>query len=148
MAKRILVPLDGSVTAEALLDVVADTARGGGATVRLLRVAPLPDTCVGSDGRVVAYADQEMERVEAEALDYLRSVESRLAGVDVDCTVRFGQPLEEILREADAFDADLIAMGTAGRSGLSRAILGSVAEQVVRRAAAPVLLYRPGRSTR
>ncbi len=146
MAKRILVPLDGSVTAEALLDVVADTARGGGAAVRLLRVAPLLNSLVGADGRVVAYADQEMEREEAEALDYLRSVEGRLAGIDVDYIVRFGQPLDEILREADAFNADLIAVGTAGRSGLSRAILGSVAEQVVRKAAVPVLLFRAGRS--
>lgn len=147
MAKRILVPLDGSLTAEALLEVVADTARGSGARVRLLRVAPLPDTLVASDGRVVAYEDQEMERLEAEALDYLRSVERRLTGVDVDSTVRFGQPLEQILQEADAFDADLIVAGTRGRSGLTRAILGSVAEQLVHKAAVPVLLFRPGRPT-
>ena len=148
MAKRILVPLDGSVTAEALLDVVADTARGAGAAVRLLRIEPPPDTLVDADGRVVAYADQETERVEAEALDYLRSVQSRLVGVDVDCVVRFGLPLEQILQEVDAFDADLIAVGTAGRSGLKLALLGSVAEQVLRKAPVPVLLFRPSRSTR
>lgn len=146
MAKRILVPLDGSAAAESCLDVVADTARGGGASVQLLRVEPVPDNLVDSAGRVIAYADQEMERVEGEGLDYLRSVEPKLAGVDVGCRVRFGDPLDEILREADAFDADLIAMGTAGRGGLSRAVLGSVANQVVRRASAPVLLFRPGRS--
>jgi len=59
--------------------------------------------------------------------------------------VRFGEPLDEILREAEAFDADLIAVSTVGRSGLGRTILGSVAEQVVRKAAAPVLLFRPSR---
>ena len=145
MAKRILVPLDGSPAAESFLDVVADTARGGGASVRLLRVAPIPDSLVGTDGRVVAYADQETERLEAEALDYLHAVEARLAGIDVECVVRFGEPLDEILREAEAFDADLIAVSTVGRSGLGRTILGSVAEQVVRKAAAPVLLFRPSR---
>lgn len=147
MAKRILVPLDGSVTAERLLDVVADTARGAGAAVRLLRVEAPPDTLVASDGRVVAYADQEMERLEGEGLDYLRSVQSRFVGVDADCRVRFGQPLEQILEEADAFDADLIAVGTAGRSGISRALLGSIAEQVLRKAPVPVLLFRLSRPT-
>jgi nucleotide-binding universal stress UspA family protein len=57
--------------------------------------------------------------------------------------VRFGDPLHEILKEADAFGADLIAVTTAGRSGVGRAVLGSVAERVFRKAGTPVLLYRP-----
>ena len=147
MAKRILVPLDGSSTAEAVLEVVADAAQGGGASVCLLSVAPLPNTIVNSDGRVVAYADQEMERLGAEGLDYLRSMESRLGGVPVECIVRFGDTLEEILEEAKNFGADLIAVSTAGKSGVGRVVLGSVAEQVFRKAATPVLLFRPGRDS-
>lgn len=77
MAKRILVPLDETVQAESVLDMVADMARGAGATVRLLHVAPAPDNVV-SDGRVVAYADQEGARLENEGLDYLRPVEVRM----------------------------------------------------------------------
>lgn len=146
MAKKILVPLDQSTLAEAILPLVGDAARGEGATVRLLYVAPVPRTRVSEDGLVVAYADQEMERLDAEGRDYLSKAEVRLGGVPVECVVRFGDPLEEILREATAFDADLIAVTTAGRSGLSRAILGSVAEQVMREAEAPVLLLRPDRS--
>jgi nucleotide-binding universal stress UspA family protein len=56
--------------------------------------------------------------------------------------VRFGDETAEILVEAEAFGADLIAVSTAGRSGVGRALLGSVAEQVFRKAAVPVILYR------
>jgi nucleotide-binding universal stress UspA family protein len=99
---------------------------------------------VSQAGRVIAFADQEMARVETEALDYLRSVEARLDGVPVECVVRFGAPLPEILGEAAAFGADLIAVTTAGRSGLGR-MLGSVADQVFRKAAVPVVLFHSGR---
>ena len=141
--KRIVVPLDASPVAESVLPVVADLARAGGGSIRLLRVEPLPDSCVDADGRVVAYADQEMARLEAEGLDYLKTVAARLGGIPIESCVRFGDPLTEILKEADAFDADLIAVTTAGRSGLGRTVLGSVAERVFRKAETPVLLYRP-----
>jgi len=144
--KRIVVPLDASPVAESVLPVVADLARAGGGSIRLLRVEPLPDNCVDADGRVVAYVDQEMARLEAEGLDYLRSVATRLGGISIESCVRFGDPLDEILKEADAFHADLIAVTTAGRSGLGRAVLGSVAERVFRKAETPVLLYRPSRA--
>jgi nucleotide-binding universal stress UspA family protein len=57
--------------------------------------------------------------------------------------VRFGDPVAEILAEADACGADLIVVGTAGRSGIGRVLLGSVAERVFGKAAAPVMLVRP-----
>jgi nucleotide-binding universal stress UspA family protein len=144
--KRIVVPLDTSPVAESVLPVVADLARAGGASIRLLCVEPLPGNCVDTDGRVVAYADQEMARLEAEGLDYLKTVATRLGGLHIESCVRFGDPLTEILEEAEAFDADLIAVTTAGRSGLGRAVLGSVAERVFRKAEVPVLLYRPSRA--
>jgi nucleotide-binding universal stress UspA family protein len=146
MAKRILVPLDQSRVAEIVVPLVSAIARGGGATVRLLLVAPVPGNRVSEEGRVVAYADQEMARLEAEGLDYLRTVEMQFGGAgDVECMVRFGDPVAEILREAEEFGADLIAVTTEGRSALGRTVLGSVAEQVVRKADAPVMLMRPGR---
>jgi nucleotide-binding universal stress UspA family protein len=144
MAKRILVPLDASPLAELIVPVVADAARGAGATVRLLHVAPLPQALVSETGRVVAYLDQEMERLEAEGMDYLRAAEVQFEGVPVECGVRFGDPVQEILLEAEAFGADLIAVATAGRSGLGRTVLGSVAEQVFRKARLSVVLYHPG----
>jgi nucleotide-binding universal stress UspA family protein len=146
MPKRILVPMDQSPVAEAVLPVVEDLARGG-AVVRLLHVAPEPGNRLGPDGRVVAYTDQEMERLEAEGLDYLGTVEARLPGVHVERVVRFGDPLAEILREVEAFGADLIVVTTSSRSGLGRALLGSVAERVMRRAEPSVLLLRPALSS-
>lgn len=142
MAKRILVPLDTSQLAESVLPFVADAARGSGATVRLLHVAPTPEARVGKDGRVIAYADQELERLQAEGMDYLQTAELHLEGVPVECVVRFGEPVGEILREAEAFGADLIVVTTAGRGAVSRAMLGSVAEQVFRRTDVPVALFR------
>lgn len=145
MAKKILVPLDQSIEAEAVVPLVAAAARGGGGCVRLLSVRPVPQNRVNEEGRVVAYADQEMARLEAEGLDYLATVRTQLGMIDVECVVRFGDPIEEILREAEAFGADLIAVTTKGRSALGRAMLGSVAEQVVRKAEPAVMLMRPGR---
>ena len=146
MAKRILLPLDQSEEAECVVPFVADAARGGQAAVRLLHVAPVPTGWGDEAGRIVVYADQEMQRLEAEGLDYLRVIETQFGDAPVACVVRFGDPVTEILAEAEAFDADLIAVSTTGRSGVGRVILGSVAEQVFRKSKAPVMLMRPGRT--
>jgi nucleotide-binding universal stress UspA family protein len=143
MAKRILVPLDRSDLAESIMPLVADLARGADATVRLLHVAPVPENVVSTEGRLVAYSDQEMARLETESLNHLKGVAARL-GVPAECVVRFGDDADEILREVEAYGADLVAVTTAGKSGLKRTVLGSVAEQVFRRAQVPVLLYHPG----
>ncbi len=143
MAKRVLVPLDGSLEAEQVIGLVADLARGG-SSVRLLHVAPLPDNVV-SDGRIVAYADQEGARIERQVVDYLRVIEAQLV-VAAECVVRFGDPVREILEEADAFDADLIVVSTKTANGIRRLVRGSIADRVLRKARAAVMLYRPGRA--
>jgi nucleotide-binding universal stress UspA family protein len=145
MAKRILVPLDGSLAGEWVLTLVGEAARGGGATVRLLRVAPTSDNIVTRQGHVIAYSSQELARQEAEAMDYLRMIEARLDGIPVESVVRFGDPVGEILQEADAFGADVIAVTTEGRSGVGRSVLGSVADRVFRKAGTAVLMFRPPR---
>jgi nucleotide-binding universal stress UspA family protein len=142
MAKRILVPLHEAVDADNMVKTIGTLARDAGATVRLLHVAPLPDTIVDDDGRVLAYADQEGERLEAEALDFLHAASIGLEGLAVECGVRFGDPVEQILKEAEAWGADLIAMTTRGRGCIERALMGSVAEQVFRKAPTAVTLYR------
>jgi len=143
MVKRILVPLDETTDHESILPLVADVARGAGATVRLLHVAPVPDNVVDVEGRIVAYSDQEMSRLQSEWLDYLDSVRFLLGGVPAEPALRFGDPVEQILAEAADTDADLIAVTTVCRSGVKRALLGSVAEQIVKRARTSVLLLRP-----
>ena len=72
-------------------------------------------------------------------------MEVRLANIPVEPAVRFGDPVHEILQEAEQWGADLIAVTTAGRSGLGRVVLGSVAEQVFRKSVVPVVLYHAGR---
>lgn len=141
--KKILLAVDRSSRAPAMADLVADTARGAHAAVRLLHVASEPSAIEDAHGRVVVYADQESASQMSESLDYLRALETHFAGVPVESAVRFGDPVTQILDEADAFGADLIVVGTAGRSGIGRTLLGSVAERVFARATVPVMLVRP-----
>ena len=140
MAKRILVPLDRGD--RPIVPVVGALARGAGATVRLLRVVPVPEMRIGDYGRVVSYIDQEMESARSRAQDDLRSVAAELDDVPVESVVRFGDPVDEILLEADAFSADVIAMAEPRRGVLSRAVRTTVAGRVAHKAETPVLVLR------
>jgi nucleotide-binding universal stress UspA family protein len=139
MAKRILVPIDVHEGSEAIVPVVAPLARHSGAAIRLVRVSPVPERVVGDYGRTIAYADQEMARLTAEGLDDLHRVESELHGIPVDSVVRFGDPVEEILVEAEAFEADLIALVSSRRGALRNALSPGVAQRLIRKAAVPTL---------
>jgi nucleotide-binding universal stress UspA family protein len=141
--KRILVPLDTKIDPDAIARVVADAARGGGATVRFLHVAPAPECVVDADGRLIAYATQEGARLEAEALDYLRAVEAEMGEIPVESVVRFGDPADEILAGAEEFGADLVAFATPPDASLGRLALCSTVARVWRRARAAVMLLRP-----
>jgi len=140
MAKRILVPLKSIEPPASFVEMLAGLARGSGATIRLLHVGPSHDSVMDSDGRLVAYADQETRRLEAEAHDFLQVVAIALDGVPVELAVRFGDPAEEILHEADDLGADLVMLPVAPR----RRLLGrdGIGQQVLRRATAPVALVR------
>jgi len=142
MAKRILAPVDGSERGEGIAPIVAALARHAGSTVRLLRVFPVPERVVGPHGRTVAYVDQEMARLTAEGVDDLRQVEAELGDVPVEVVVRFGDPAEEIALEAEAFGADLIALGGGRSSRLRSALSPDLAERVERRAEVPTLTLR------
>jgi nucleotide-binding universal stress UspA family protein len=146
MAKRILVPLDLTPEAEAVLPLVVDAARGGGATVRLIHVAPHAENVVDVDGNVLASADQEAARLVAEARDYLNTIEAQFDGVPVESAVRFGEPIPEILLESEAFGADLIAFTTRSPYRLTRLALGATADEVSRRTDAAVVVYRECRT--
>ena len=143
MAKRILVPLDETTEHEAILPIVADLARPARATVRLLHVARPPEAVVTDSGQVVAYIDQEATRLRVQWLDHIRALEPMLDDVEIERDVRFGNPLTEILADADEFGADLIAVTTASKKTLKDRLLGSVAADLVKRAKIPVLLLRP-----
>jgi nucleotide-binding universal stress UspA family protein len=137
MFKRILVPLDGSSLAEAILPQVQDLAKALGAELFLVRAAAA-HVFPGVDP-----TEGEVDVVrKAEA--YVTEVAGRLrdTGIPIHTTVRYGEAAEEILRHIKDNAVDLVAMSTHGRSGLSRLVLGSVAAQVVHRATVPVLLMR------
>jgi len=142
MAKRILLPIGAGDRGDAIAPVISALARGAGSTVRLLRVFPVPEYVVGSHGRTVAYQDQEMERLTGEGMDDLRRIEAQLDGIPVESVVRFGEPDEEIVLEAEAFDADLIALATSGRGRLRSALAPGIAERVAGKAPVPTLTLR------
>ena len=139
MAKRILVPLDRSEHAEAVLPIVADIARSSGGSVRLINVAPVPEQKFGDYGRVVAYESQEVERITYSRLDYLRDAEAQLNGVPVESVVRFGDPAEEIAHEAEAYGADLVAV-TEPRRGWVGRLFGSLVTALRRKTTTPLLV--------
>ena len=139
MVKRILVPLDGSRQAEAVLPEAMELARCCRAELLLLRVA-FAHVFPGMD------AIEEEVQVIRTAEDYLADVAARLtgSGLSVRTSVRYGRPIEQILDHIVSNGVDLVAMSTHGWSGLSHLMMGSVAEAVVRKATVPVLLCRPG----
>ena len=139
----ILVPLDGTSGSEAVLEMIGEIARAEGASVRLLSVhAPVHEVEV--EGRIVSYSDQETERVEAETRTYFQRVAASLGPVTVSFAVRFGEPVAQIVEEAEAVRATLIAMATHRRTGIARIFKGSVAEQVERGTTIPVMLVQYG----
>ena len=139
MAKRILVPLDASERADAVLPLVADLARAAGGTVRLLHVTPYSRTRFSPDDRVIHYAHQQEERDAREAERWLQDLTQRLDGIAVEHGVRTGDPREEILREADAFEADVIVL-RAARWRWWRRTLGRVVTHLRARAEVPLLV--------
>lgn len=143
MAKRILVPLDASERSQSVLPLVADLARGAGGTVRLFHVTPYTRTRFSPDDRVMFYAHQQEERDADAAALWLRDLAPLLEGVALEHRVRIGDPAEEILREADAFGADVLVMSSRRRPWWRRAI-GRVAARVRAKSDVPVLLLSEG----
>jgi nucleotide-binding universal stress UspA family protein len=140
---RILVPVDFSSASTAALATATRLARDLGAGLVLLHVtveAPLYSEPPFSGRRI-----RDVYRGAAEwarrRLDEL-SRRARVAGLDVRTDVRAGVPHREIVARANAVRAGLIVMGTHGRGGVERSLLGSVADRVVRTAPCPVLTVR------
>lgn len=123
---RMMLATDFSACAEEALHAVSRLATLAGAGVLVLHVHSTED---GKPHRM----QQKMDRV-VQAL--------RDRGIVANGACRPGNPVEAILEEASRWEADLVAVGTQGRRGLSRFLLGSVAEGVLRRAGCPVLVVR------
>jgi nucleotide-binding universal stress UspA family protein len=139
MYKRILVPLDGSELAEQALEYAIIQAESFGAEVVLLKVlGPLPEPAMGSRVGVKLAEKQSADL----ARYYLEDLAAGIKEVPVQVVTVEGKPYIQIIRFAEEQEIDLIVMSTRGHSGLSRWLLGSVADRVVRGATVPLLLVQ------
>jgi nucleotide-binding universal stress UspA family protein len=144
MYRRILLVLDGSKMAEQALPHAIAQARQFQAELVLLRVLePLPE--VG--GMSKASIEQAKQQTAVLAREYLEGVAARTEeqGVTIQVAAIEGRPNTAILTYAETHDVDLVVLCSRGRSGLSRWLMGSVADRVVRGATVPVLLVRAGK---
>lgn len=142
MFQTILFPTDGSEETEAALETALDVAGQYGATVHALYVVNTAGIATGD----AESRRQIVETFENRSDDAVEAVAEAAAEASVDCTtaVARGAPADEILDYAEDEGVDLIVMGTHGRTGLGRFLLGSVAERVTRHSTTPVLLVRSG----
>jgi len=144
--KRALIPLDGSLVAEAILPAFLPLAHPLGMEVALVRVVVPTVKAVPVDEVPVesVAAVPSIERMLEDAEAYLRAVAATpvFDGLKVVTTVRSGEAPHEIIAAAREIDADVIAMTTHGRTGLKRLLFGSVAEAVLRMADIPVFMLR------
>lgn len=140
--RRILVPLDGSELAESVLPRVEALAQTAMARLTLLQViGPVMPELKAYE---IAYLPEDDGILADQARAYLARVAAPLRerGLDVETRVAFGKPGDRIAAATTDNAYDLVAMATHGRGGIERAMVGSVADEVLRTASAPVLLFR------
>ncbi|MDZ7689163.1 MAG: universal stress protein [Halobacteriales archaeon] len=141
MYENVLVPTDGSEGTDAAVEHALDIAKKYDATVHVIYV-------VNTSAYSTLPADSNWESITAALEDEGKQATSEIVermsdeGVDAVPSIEEGIPHKTILSYADENDIDLIVMGTHGKSGLDRLLLGSVTEKVVRKAEIPVLTVR------
>jgi nucleotide-binding universal stress UspA family protein len=141
--ERVLIPLDGSVLARSILGAVSEVAAPG-ARVVLITVVEPRDAAYWRDATGTPPPDEKEQQAAARRWLEDEAAPLRAQGFDVETWVaRSSHCAEAILAAAGEMDAQLIALGTHGRSGIARAALGSIAEQVVRGSHVPLLLQHP-----
>lgn len=146
MYQRILVPVDGSSTSNRGLDEAIKLAKLTGANLRLIHVVDALTFATGSElyGVYASDAVPKMRELGQQTLEQART-RVQAQGVKVDTLLFDSLPTgvsEIVVEQAQAWPADLIVIGTHGRRGVKRLVLGSDAEQIIRLAPVPVLLVR------
>lgn len=144
MYKSILVPLDGSALAEAILPHVVEAAHRYEAKVVLLQVVEAHSIVVTPSARLFDLDEEGVAQHDLEANAYLATIQEELRdkGIHALRFVEHGPVVETIINVAIRESADLIAMASHGRSGLARVFYGSVAAGVLHRVDRPLLLIR------
>ncbi len=137
-ASTILVATDFSQPSELALKFAAAQAKLARARLLILHVYPVPPIGQGEGLMHHGLRNDGFEEAERR----LRALDPEVGDVEVDHRIVKGEPADEILRVAEDAAASLIVMGTHGRSGLLRALMGSVAEKVLRGSSRPVVTVR------
>lgn len=144
--QRALVPLDGSELSESALEPIAGLFEPADIHLHILRVAELGAWRAMPYATLDYYGDDSYYQAALQTVNtYLHDIEHRLQaqGYTVTTEARGGTVAEQIHLATTEQRADFIAMGTHGRAGLNRLIMGSIAERVLRESHVPVLLHRP-----
>ena len=142
--RHILAPVDFSAYSKKAVEVALMLAKAFGAKLSLLHVVeppPYPIEGYAPSGAAADLLTDLEEQASQELAQWLP--EAQTAGVPVARYVVIGSPYRKIIDTAEAEQVDLIVMATAGRTGFSRLVMGSVAERVVRTSPCPVLTIRP-----
>jgi nucleotide-binding universal stress UspA family protein len=144
MYSTILVPLDGSRGAEAILPHVEQLAHRFDASVVFLQVIETIGLSVGSDGAYLTLGPEEFKRRANRTETYLAALQDAFGekGFDARTIIDCGPVLDAIMDAAKTEGTDLIALASHGRTGLSRVYYGSVAAGLLHRADCPLLLVR------
>ena len=144
--RRVVVPLDGSALAEAVLEPAVEIARLAEARITVIQVLPPPYFFDTAEAQQAAPRTAELARMREQAGAYLARVCGELAGRGIQATAQLlvdARPAHAIARYAQEAHGDLIALATHGRGGATRLLLGSVADKVLRTSPVPVLVLRP-----
>ncbi|MGZ8488107.1 MAG: universal stress protein [Candidatus Binatia bacterium] len=142
MYSKILVPLDGSKTAEKVLPYARHLAGKFKIPVELLAVLDIAEMATHISAERARHLDTMIEDGMRASTTYLRGIATTFPEGNVTCTVEKDRAEEAIIGNAGADGGTLIAMATHGRSGMDRFLLGSVTEKVLRGSANPLVLVR------
>ncbi len=157
MSERILMPLDGSNLGEAAISyvdgLITKLAPEEQIEITLFHVITTVRHTLKVQGGAgmfsVPYNEEELAEMKNEAKDYLNKVSQGLRNnqVTIVCKISVSEnPADEIIKAEEEVNADLVAMSTHGRSGISRFAIGSVADKVLRGGSVPVLMVRAGKA--
>lgn len=144
MYSKILIPLDGSKTAEKVLPLARILAATLKLPIELLEVVDIAAATAHIAADKARYLDAIITEGENASREHLAEIAATFPGLAVSCRVERGRPADVIIERAEAEKGTLIAMATHGRSGINRWMMGSVAEKVLRGTTAPLFLVRAG----
>lgn len=147
MFDKILVCLDGSPLAEQIMPYAIEQAKQFRSQITLIQAVATPSSVPSATGSVTGPALKEQIDAEAQkARDYLAKIAANAAedGLSIDYTTVTGNPGHAIVEYCRENGIELIAIATHGHSGIRRAVLGSVADYVIRQSHLPMLVINPG----